>query len=267
MKLAPFALAALLVSSFVRVAHAAPCATEDFTTRVSGGGECVVIETFGKPPADSSPTLIVWLHGDTSSGGPARAHERPAKEAATQFAADGVVSIALWRPGYSDASGSTSGGELYERRDHYTKANMRIVGEAIEHLKAHYRAARTIVVGHSGGAATTANLLGMMPGLVDAAVLVSCPCDLVAWRTSKNGRPWSRSENPLSWADKVLPPVKVIAVSGTADDNTAPSLAQAYLKVLASNGVDARFESVPGATHNSAFESSAVMAAVAALVK
>jgi pimeloyl-ACP methyl ester carboxylesterase len=39
-----------------------------------------------------------------------------------------------------------------------------------------------VVAGHSGGAAIAANILGRHPALIDAALLVSCPCDVEKWR-------------------------------------------------------------------------------------
>jgi len=246
-------------------AQAAPCTNEDFVTHVSGAGECLVIAAFGLPLADQPTVLIVWLHGDQSDGGPAISHVTPAQQVSTRFAADRVLSIAMWRPGYSDARGNTSGGDNHGRTDSYTKTNVTIVGDAIARLKSHYSPARTVLVGHSGGAATAAILLGMMPTLANAAVLVSCPCDLRAWRTGR--RWWPNSEDPLAWAEKVSPSDKVIALTGTSDDNTAPQLAQTYLNVLITHQVDARFVSIPNATHNSALRAPEVIDAVASVMK
>jgi pimeloyl-ACP methyl ester carboxylesterase len=244
---------------------AAPCSNEDFVTRVSGAGECLVIAAFGLPLTEPPAAMIVWLHGDQSDGGPVRSHVVPAQRIAERMAADRVLSIAVWRPGYADDQGNASSGDNHGRIDSYTKANMAAVGDAIERLKAHYAPARTVLVGHSGGAAMSANLLGMMPALADAAVLVSCPCDLRAWRAGR--RWWPNSENPMAWADKVESRVKVVALTGTSDDNTSQQLAISYVNALASRHVDARFVPVPGATHNSAFRSPEVIDSVASLAK
>lgn len=246
-------------------AVAAPCTNEDFVTRVSGAGECLVIAAFGSPLATQLNAMVVWLHGDQSDGGPAISHVQPAQQASLRFAADHVLSIAMWRPGYSDAQGNTSSGDNHGRTDSYTTANMAVVGDAITRLKTHYSPMRTMLVGHSGGAATTAILLGMMPALVDAAVLVSCPCDLRTWRSGR--RWWPNSEDPLAWAGKVASPVKVIALTGTLDDNTSQQLARTYVNVLSSNHIDARFVSIPNATHNSALRAPEVIDAVASVMK
>ncbi len=258
-------LGALLAALWIPSAHADPCTSEDFVPRVSGGGECLVIEAFDAPPPAPPAAMVVWLHGDQSDGGPAVSHVTPARQAAARFAADHVLSIALWRPGYANAQGDTSGGDKHGSSDSYTKTNMQIVGDAIARLKAHYQPARAVLVGHSGGAATTANLLGMQPGLADAAVLVSCPCDLRSWRAGRHW--WPNSEDPLKWADQVRPPVKVIALTGTADSNTSPKLAQTYVNALVAHQVDARFISLPDATHNSALRAPEVMDALASVLK
>jgi len=265
MRKTKWVLVILIAMVFASDALADPCAAEDFVTRVSAGGECLVIATFGLPLATAPTAMVVWLHGDTSNGGPAVSHVKPAQETASRFASDHILSVALWRPGYADSRGNTSGGDNNGRADNYTKANMLIVAEAIARLKEHYRPARTILVGHSGGAATSANLLGMMPGLADAAVLVSCPCDLRTWRAGRHW--WPRSEDPLTWAGKVTPPVKVVALTGTADDNTPQPIAQKYVNVLSSQQVDARFVSIPNATHNSALRAPEVIDTVGSLLQ
>jgi pimeloyl-ACP methyl ester carboxylesterase len=244
-------------------ADAAPCANEDFIQHVSGDAQCLLMRRFG--PVEAK-TLVVWIHGDVSSGGPADYHFALADRAARALEAEGVVSVALVRPGYPDGSGESSGVALLEsgRADHYTRANVGEVGAALARLRAHERPARLVVVGHSGGAATAAILLGLRPGLIDAAVLVSCPCDLVAWRDGH--RAWSRSENPIAWADRVEPPVRVVALTGERDDNTGPDLARRYVAKLQARGVDARFERVAGETHNGAFRSPAVLEAVRGLL-
>src|SRR4029434_3722448 len=181
-------------------AFAEPCGTETSETKVTGVSQCLLMRRYGT----AQPTaMIVWLHGDVSSGGPANYHFSLAQKAAEDFASDKVMSVALVRPGYPDGSGESSSVSFLHsgRSDHYTRENIAEVGAAIEALRSKYTPNFVIIVGHSGGAATAAVLLGMKPQLADAAVLVSCPCELVSWRNG--GRPWVRSENPYRWAEKV----------------------------------------------------------------
>jgi pimeloyl-ACP methyl ester carboxylesterase len=176
------------------------------------------------------------------------------------------MAIALVRPGYADSSGATSSVRLLRsgRNDRYTKENVAEVGAAIERLSIKYKPRRLIGVGHFGAAATTALLLGMKPELMQAAVLVSCPCELVARRTGR--RAWSRSENPINRTAPVSPAAKVIALTGTRDDNTLPERAQACIGALQARGIDATYPAVPEATHNSAFRAPQVPDAIGRLL-
>jgi pimeloyl-ACP methyl ester carboxylesterase len=253
----------LMVSLWSGVTHSATCDREDFTQSVSGESECLLMRRYG---ADEPESLIVWLHGDVSSGGPANYHFAIAEKAALEFGEQKVLSVALVRPGYPDGSGGSSSVAFTHeaRSDHYTQENLIEVATAIERLKARVQARRVIAVGHSGGAATVAVLLGMKPGMIDGAILVACPCDLRAWRAGR--QPWRRSENPSAWINKVDPSVKVRALTGTADDNTEPELAKIYIEQLHARGIDASFKTIPFATHNSSFRSSEVFSAVRALL-
>jgi pimeloyl-ACP methyl ester carboxylesterase len=242
---------------------AATCSAEDFDTRVSGQSQCLVMRRFGAVEPES---LIVWLHGDVGSGGPANYHFAAAEQAATALSGSGVLSVALVRPGYPDGNGNASTVAFLHsgRSDHYTAENLTEVGVAIERLRTKFRPKKVIVIGHSGGAATTGVLLGLKPGLIDGAVLVACPCDIAAWRAGR--REWPRSESPMRWVDKVSPAARVIALTGGRDDNTLPALAQAYVQTLAARNVAAQFRLLPDDSHNSAFRSEAVLEAVRELV-
>lgn len=259
-----FLFVLLLVSwTWSLPAHSSSCEPEDFTLRVSGDAQCLLMRRFG---TEDPETIVVWLHGDVSSGGPANYHFPQAAMAASEFAAERVLSIALVRPGYPDGHGETSSVAFLHagRVDHYTKENLEQVATAITRLKTHFRAARVIAVGHSGGASTIAVLLGLRPGLIDGAVLVACPCDLVSWRQGR--RPWSRSEDPAAWVDKIGGSTKVVALTGELDDNTLPALARSYVEKLNARGLAATYKSLPNASHNDAFRSPEVFSAVKSLL-
>jgi predicted esterase len=235
------------------------CTSEDFETNVSGTSECLKMRRYGASEPD---VMMVWLHGDVSSGGPANYHFRIAESAASEFSSSKTLSVALVRPGYPDGDGNSSSVSPSHsgRSDHYTRENMTEVATAIEHLKKHFNPRKMIVIGHSGGAATTANILGLRPTLVDNAILVSCPCDLVAWRTGRKA--WPRSENPIALSDTVSPEAKVIALTGERDDNTSTALARAYIEKLKARNIDATFLPLPYETHNSSFRSPEVFNAI-----
>ncbi len=251
-------LACLGLIAISHSAHAACPAGSKIAEWVPAGELCLAAATYDKQ-AGGSPALIVLLHGDASSGGPADY----LFEYAEQLAQPGVVSVALLRPGFSDKAGRTSQGDHHGRSDSYTPANIAAVGSAIEALKKHFQARRTIVVAHSGGAAVAGVLIGKSPSLVQGAVLVSCPCDIARWRKER-GSAWPRSESPSGYVQKVSTSTTVIAITGTKDDNTKPALAQDYVGQLAKRGVPAQFEAVTGAGHSFNRD---VQAAVTAAVK
>jgi len=214
----------------------------------AGRGACLVVASAAGP--ERAPVLVVVLHGDVSGGGPAIYHRALARRISAELPAARVV--ALVRPGYADEAGRTSGGDLNGRRDHYTAQNVEIVAGAIATLRAQSGATRVVGVGHSGGAATLANLAALHPGTIDAAALLACLCDLAGRRSS--GQPWSRSTDPLRVAGQVPAGFRLVAFAGALDSNTPPALSERYVARLAGRGVSARAVTVEGATHNGIVE-------------
>lgn len=234
----------------VLIASAAPTlakcpANADVEQWVDGGALCLAMATAGTKDAGPSPTLVVLLHGDTSSGGPADYLVPFARSLARK----GVVTVSLLRPGYEDRTGRKSEGSHNGRRDSYTAQNVDAVGTAIQTLKTRLRAGRVIAMGHSGGAAIIGVLAGRRPGLIDAAVLVACPCDIPSWRVERGRGEWRQSLSPHSYAAKVPKQTTVVAITGSEDDNTSPRLARSYISSLTGHGGAARFEAAPGAGH------------------
>jgi predicted esterase len=215
--------------------------------RVEADGRgCVAVRRFGQA---TSHTLIVMLHGDVSSGGPANYHFPFARRIADRVPDAAVV--ALVRPGYPDGAGHASTGTNYNRTDQYTAENMDIMAGAIRALKRETGATRVIGVGHSGGAATIANILARDPGLIDAAALLACNCNIAAWRDGFGRQPWTRSLDPYRLADSVPTTAQVIGYTGANDTNAFPSQKRSYIERLSARGVRAEMRIVPGAGHNS----------------
>lgn len=225
---------------------AAPCEGRSLSEAVAGAGLCLAVHTRGRETAGPSPTLVVLLHGDLSRGGPADYMIRRAEELGAQ---PGIVAVAMIRPGYSDGQGNRSTGSHNNRRDHYTERNNRAVAEAVRTLSDFHGAARTVVVGHSGGAAQVGAVIGRFPDVADAALLVSCPCDVRRWRSSSGRSAWSRSESPVEFIETMSLSLAVVAVTGSRDDNTAPALGRDYVAELQARGVDAVFVEAPGQGH------------------
>lgn len=258
----PMLIAASLL--FAQSSSAAVCEAETFETNVSGEEQCLLMRRFGDVQPD---TMLVWLHGDVSAGGPANYHFKLAEKSAADYSKFKALSVALVRPGYPDGDGQTSSVSMFHsgRRDHHTKENIEEVGFAIERLRNHFKPKHVMVIGHSGGANTAAIILGMKPKIIDSVVLVGCACDLVTWRSGRSH--WSRSEDPIKWAQKIEKNVRVIALTGEKDDNTFPSLSQSYVQKLKDNGIQAEFQLLHGENHNSSFRSPLVSIAIEELLE
>jgi pimeloyl-ACP methyl ester carboxylesterase len=146
----------------------------------------------GKSFGSGNRVLVVLLHGDVPRGGPADYLYETASELAR--ASGGTTAVALLRPGYYDSQGQRSAGSDHGRRDSYTARNNDLVAQSIQALKSRHRPRRVVVMGHSGGAAQLGSIIGRYPGLVDSALLVSCPCDVRRWHPN-----WTQSQSPIQY--------------------------------------------------------------------
>ncbi len=228
------------------------CHPADNINYVSGGGECLRIIITNKKVKPKS--LVVIIHGDTSKGGPSDYFVRRVQQL-NPFANDMMV-VTLIRPGYYDKNYNYSTGSNYGRGyKSYTAHNVDSIAKAIKTLKDVYQPQKLIVVGHSGGAAITANMIGRHHNLVDGAVLSSCPCNIAKWREGhgKKVRKNTRTLSPIDFAHNVKN-TSVIAISGSRDKNTFPRLSSEYIDTLQKYGVDAKFILVD-ASHNGAARS------------
>lgn len=190
--------------------------------------------------------VIVFLHGDVSRGGPTNYHNPVMQSVARK--ARNTTAIAMVRPGYSNGQ-VQSPGNNHDRRDQYTKKNNTLVANTLKSLRKAYPNSRLVVAGHSGGAAQLGAVIGRYPGLVDSAILISCPCDIKTWRAKYRPFPRSERESPIKFAGKIGPKTRVIALTGANDTNTWPGLAEAYVAKAKAGGTPAAFSSIPGADH------------------
>ena len=233
---------------------------------------------YSSPRLTSHPLLMIVLHGDIPQPPPSY-HYDFAQAAAEGF--DSVVSLpksiraifgsgpdiqdlvaaGLIRPGYADPSGDRSDGDMgYGIADNYTPRVVDDVAAAIHQLQTQYRPRATVVVGHSGGAAIMADLLGRHPDIANAALLVDCGCDPVKGRArwkAKQGDPIFDRPNPsllpLEMAAFVSLKVKVRLIVGALDDNALPEYSDSYAQALRAHGVDASVEVLPGLKHDILF--------------
>lgn len=241
--------ASLCLSPAVRAQPCAELPPERSVSDQKGG--CLALVPVGTS-VPSAKTLIVMLHGD----GEGRLNQRQIDRwivlgGALQAPERNV--LFMIRPGYQSPVGSSSGW-ANPRDDDYTPENMARVAGALSVLREKYKPDRLILVGHSGGAATSSIVLGKHPGVADAALLLGCPCDVPPWRDHRNAQRgrvggWT-SLNPLSFITGIPANTPVLAATGAQDDNTLPEFAKRWAETASARGVKARFEEVLGLNHS-----------------
>ena len=240
-------------------AHGQGCAELPPGRTVSdGSGGCLaLVPTSGSATSEQTPVrvLVVMIHGDGTGSLEQRHIDSWLRVGRTIQAADRQA-ILLIRPGYRTPAGNSSGW-ANPRDDDYTGGNMTRVAGALTALRQTLKPKHVVLVGHSGGAATAALVLGRHPGVADAALLLGCPCDVPPWRSHRNAqrggtdRPWTNSLNPLAFVAGIPSGTPVIAATGADDDNTLPHFARRWTEQAAARGVRATYEDVPGHGHGS----------------
>jgi pimeloyl-ACP methyl ester carboxylesterase len=205
--------------------------------------------------SEDEPVLAIVLHGDLLQ--PDNSYHYGFARAIAAQSSD-VVVVGLLRPGYSDERGNRSDGEVLNATgDNYTAEVVEAVASATMQMKKRYGTGATILVGHSGGAAIAALVLGLYPDVADAALLVACPCDLPAWRADMMSvRPnpvWQQAHqglSPLATVSGVRPTSIVELIVGGEDDVVRAEYSQDYAAALQERGIDASVTVLPGLGHN-----------------
>ncbi len=234
----------------VAMAQAQPGSTE----WIGGLGRRVKAEVFRSPDAAAAPILVVVLHGDAPFERPSYQY-RFAANAAKQL--HGVVVAALLRPGYTDQEGDRSDGDRGNTTaDNYTPEVLDRLGAAIRRLKEELHSPKVVLVGHSGGAAIAADLIARDRGLANAALLVSCPCDVPAFREHmKTVAPtplWDapvRSISPLDVVGDISKAVRIEMVVGEKDKVAPPDLTERYAAALKKRGIEGHVILLPAKGH------------------
>lgn len=221
------------------------------------------------------PILILILHGDIPNpppdyqylfakllveGIPGSTERSAALRAAlgARWERKSIVAAGILRPGYADPSGDRSSGEMGRAvGDNYTPEVVDAVAAAARDLKAKYDASEVVLVGHSGGGAIAANVLGRHPDVASYALLVACGCDPEAWRArmraQQPGSVWDEpisSLMPLSLVDGIARDTRVRLLAGENDDVILPSDIARYAIALRARDIEVRLTVAPGLGHN-----------------
>lgn len=221
---------------------------------VGQGARRLHLRAYYSAPRPARPVLVVVVHGDAPFRPPGYQYQLARQLAATY---PGIVAVGLLRPGYSDPQGNRSAGRRGEATgDNYTPEVVDAVAAALGELRQRYHATRVVVVGHSGGAAITANLLARHPTRLDAALLASCPCDVPRWRQHmqqlQGGAIWEapvRSLSPQALVGGVSTATPVTLVVGTADSVAPPRFSRAYWQALQQRHHPAQLVQLPDQGH------------------
>jgi predicted esterase len=225
---------------------------------VKGGSYNLFVRAYTSSSLKEYPVLVVVLHGDAP---PPEIHPNYQNIFASKIAKINkhVVAVALLRPGYTDPDGNHSEGDRGRLNgDNWNEQNTDAIADAIRKLKIRYHAHKVIVAGHSGGAAITANILGRRPGLIDAALLVSCPCGNVQdWRRHMLEltkfsvfEDTSKTLSPISLVKNISDKVSITLMTGT-DDKVAPlEFSKQYKDSLMKEGKNITLIKLKGRPHN-----------------
>lgn len=217
-------------------------------------GQHVKAELFASTDAGATPILVIVLHGDAPAAKTTYQYDFAAKAAAQLHK---VIFAALLRPGYTDGDGETSDGKHGDATgDNYTPEVLDQLNAAVGQLKSELRPSGVVLLGHSGGAALSADLIARDPGLADAALLLSCPCDVPAWRqhmkTLYPSPLWDQpvpSVSPMDVVDNISQKTRIWLMVGEKDNVAPPVFTQRYAAALKKHGIDTDVAVLPGRDH------------------
>lgn len=215
----------------------------------------IYVKIFRNKALNDSIRLVFVIHGDAPFNKPGYQYVLTERIAAEN---ENTIAVAILRPGYTDPDNNTSNGiRGLATGDNYTPEVIEAISEVVEKIKKLHHPSKTIVVGHSGGAAITGNIIGLKPRLADVAVLVSCPCDVAKWRKHMSKRqpfnPWwylnVKSISPGDVAKNISKETEVIMISGANDEEAPIHLSAEYHKLLKDREIESDFISLPNEGH------------------
>ncbi len=247
------------------LANPAESQVDDIVDRICVQKVCTQIEIFKSKTLSKAPVLVLALHGDAPSSRPSYHYDFARSIALTS---ENVVAVGILRPGYTDDTNRKSDGVRGDTvGDNYDNARVLQIASVIEVLKKAYKPSKVVLAGHSGGAVITAKLIALKPGLVNTAFVISCPCNINAWRSDMykyNQYAGFKGDlnivSPINLVNKVRGDTRVSIFVGRSDTITRPYLSEQYYKALSKAGKQAKLFYVDG--DHEIFQSKPVLQAV-----
>jgi len=205
------------------------------------------------PEINEKTKMLVYLHGDAPFNNPEDQYYIVRDISAVK----NYISIAILRPGYEDNCGSLSEGIRGRTMgDNYTRDVLESIAEVLHEMKLQYNPNELILMGHSGGGALSTLFVSIFHGLVDRALIFSCPCDLNVWRKNMfdlQGDPrWLEKMpglSPFDYVGDLDPNLPITFVVGANDSNTLPSITQQYTSTAKEYGKNVTVEIWDGHNH------------------
>lgn len=202
-----------------------------------------------------NPTLILFLHGDSPFSNPV--YQYIIVKAITKNTKN-TIAVGILRPGYQDNCGDQSEGNKGEiMGDNYSAEVIASLAEIVQQLKTELTPQKTIVMGHSGGAALSALLAARYPAMQDKTILLACPCDLHLWRQNMRkltkNKQWDLPMPGLSPIDEITKldnNKEILVFAGSEDKVAPPALSNAYVKATKKAGKKISYHVLPGVDHN-----------------
>jgi predicted esterase len=250
-----YCLLVLFQSFQLQQLHAQKASDTTANQWVIEGKDSLFFKPYFSKVLKDHPTLVVIIHGDAPFNKPSYQY-RTASLVASQN--ENVMAIGILRPGYTDPENHHSSGERgLTSADNYTPLVVDRIAYAISRVADLHNAGKIIIVGHSGGAAITANILSRHPTLAQGAVLVACPCNVPEFRVhmkelTKAPNVWDipvKSLSPHEGAGSVSKKTKVVVISGDQDEVALPRYSQEYYTLLQKQKVPVELINIAGEGH------------------
>ena len=231
------------------------CEKNDTLNYITTQHGCLFVKVFKSDSITLKPNLFIIIHGDAPFNPPSYQYKLSQK---LSEQVKNTIIVSVLRPGYKDNESNKSDGKRGQTTgDNYTQEVINSLTEVIKELKIRFKPSKTIIAGHSGGAAISADIVSLTTQLVDKSILVSCPCDVEAFRKSMAlkqpfYRAWRdsvKSISPIDVIKNINRNADIILIHGQEDDIVPFEIAENYFKKLKQNNIKVELIPIENAGH------------------